>query len=106
MVPLCTSAIDLPPICLPTICPLVPLSIQPIQPPVIPPVGTTSCEQKQVWSLRRGRIVQVAGPDVLQGEPVDAGLGEGPPDQIAEVLTALVEGRCELVECHGCSRRT
>ena len=50
MVPICTSSIDLPPICPPTICPLVPPSIQPIQPPVVPPIGTTRCEQKQVWS--------------------------------------------------------
>jgi len=57
MVPLCTSSIDLPPICPPTICPLVPPSIAPIQPPVIPPIGTTHCEQKQVWSEVRGEYV-------------------------------------------------
>ncbi len=57
MVPLCTSSIDMPPICPPTICPLVPPSIAPIQPPVIPPVGTTHCEQKQVWSESRGEYV-------------------------------------------------
>ncbi len=57
MVPVCTNALDLPPICPPTICPLVPPSIQPIQPPVIPPIGTTRCEQKQVWSEAQHRYV-------------------------------------------------
>ena len=44
--------------------------------------------------LRRGRFGQErrqelrAGPDVLEVGPVDAGLGKGPPDQIAEGLAA------------------
>ena len=46
--------------------------------------------------LRRGRVGQVlrrelgAGPDILQGGPVDAGLGEGPPDEVTEVLAPAV----------------
>ena len=62
--------------------------------------------------LRRGRIGQVlrrelsSGPDVLQGGPVDAGFGEGPPDEIAEVLATFVQGGGEFVEGHGCSRWT
>jgi hypothetical protein len=57
MVPTCSSSMDLPPICPPTICPLVPPSIQPLQPPVVPPIGTTHCEQRQVWSEARQRYV-------------------------------------------------
>ncbi len=51
MRPICSSAIDLPPICPPAVCPLAPPSIPPIQPPVIPPVGTTECRQKRVCDL-------------------------------------------------------
>jgi hypothetical protein len=32
------------------IAPIVPPSIAPIQVPVIPPIGTTSCRQAQVWN--------------------------------------------------------
>lgn len=55
MRPLCTSAIDLPPICPPTVCPLTPPSIAPIQPPTLPPLGTTSCSQQQVYNPRTGQ---------------------------------------------------
>ena len=48
MQPLCSSSIDLPPICPPTICSLVPPSIAPIQPPGIRPLGTSRCAQRQV----------------------------------------------------------
>ncbi len=48
VVPLCSSSIDLKPICSPQICPLVPPSIQPITPPTIPPIGTKNCVNKQV----------------------------------------------------------
>ena len=56
-VPLCRSALDVPPPCPPKVCPLVPPSIAPIQPPVIPPIGTTNCEQKQVWSEAKRKYV-------------------------------------------------
>jgi hypothetical protein len=46
--PLCSSSIDLPPICAPTVCNLVPPSIAPIQPTVMAPLGTSSCAQRQV----------------------------------------------------------
>ena len=46
--PLCDSLIDLPPICTPTICSIVPPSIAPIQPTGIPPLGTSGCTQRQV----------------------------------------------------------
>jgi len=45
---LCTSAIDIRPICGPTVCQIVPPSIAPIQSPTIPPIGTSSCSQAQV----------------------------------------------------------
>jgi hypothetical protein len=45
---LCTSTLDIQPICAPQICPIVPPSISPIQPPTIPPIGTSSCAPQQV----------------------------------------------------------
>jgi hypothetical protein len=45
---ICTSSIDLKPICAPTVCPIVPPSIRPIQSPVVPPIGTTKCRKEQV----------------------------------------------------------
>jgi hypothetical protein len=47
---LCTSSLDLQPICPPRICPIEPPAVQPIEPPRVPPVGTTNCHQKQVWN--------------------------------------------------------
>jgi hypothetical protein len=46
--PLCSSSIDLPPVCGPTVCSLISSSIAPIQPTVVPPLGTSSCSQRQV----------------------------------------------------------
>ena len=54
-VPLCTSSIDLRPICPPRICPITPPSVQPIQPPVVPPIGTTNCQQEQVLNIYTGQ---------------------------------------------------
>jgi hypothetical protein len=48
MQPLCDSAIDLRPICPPTICPITAPSIAPISTPVIPPIGTSACHQARV----------------------------------------------------------
>jgi len=48
MQPLCESAIDLPPICPPAICPVMVPSIAPIHPPTVPPVGTRQCRQARV----------------------------------------------------------
>jgi hypothetical protein len=48
MQPLCDSAIDLPPICPPTICGIAPPSIPPIAAPILPPLGTSYCRQAQV----------------------------------------------------------
>ena len=48
--PLCSNTLDLKPICSPQICPIVPPSIQPITPPTIPPIGTTGCQNQQVFN--------------------------------------------------------
>ncbi|MBK1714636.1 hypothetical protein [Rubrivivax gelatinosus] len=45
---LCSSSLDLKPICAPQVCPVVPPSIQPVPQPSLPPLGTTSCRQVQV----------------------------------------------------------
>ena len=52
---LCQSSIDLKPICAPQVCQIVPPSLKPIQPPTLPPLGTKSCEQKQVLNPSSGR---------------------------------------------------
>jgi hypothetical protein len=36
---ICSSTLDIQPICAPQICPIVPPSIAPIQTPTIPPIG-------------------------------------------------------------------
>jgi hypothetical protein len=48
MQPFCSTAIDLPPIYPLTICGVVPPSIAPITPLAVPPIGTTSCQMRQV----------------------------------------------------------
>jgi hypothetical protein len=48
MQPLCSSSIDIPPICPPRICPIDGPSIAPINPPTIPPLGTSSCRQARI----------------------------------------------------------
>jgi len=45
---LCTSSLDLPPICPPRVCPITPPSVAPILTPQLPPLGTTRCDNKQV----------------------------------------------------------
>ncbi len=54
MVPLCTSSLDIPPPCY-GICAPPPPSIQPIQPPRIPPIGTSRCRQAQVLNPYTGQ---------------------------------------------------
>ena len=53
--PICSSSIDLPPICPPRVCPLETPSVQPLQSPRVPPIGTKSCTQKQVYNDFSGR---------------------------------------------------
>ena len=48
MQPLCSNAIDLPPICPPRTCPLATPSIAPINPPTVPPLGTSACRQARL----------------------------------------------------------
>jgi hypothetical protein len=48
MQPICGSSLEIPPICPPTICQMVPPSIAPIPTPMVPPVGATSCRPEQV----------------------------------------------------------
>lgn len=48
MQPVCSSSIDVPPICPPRVCPIAPPSIPPIDPPVVPPVGTSDCRSRRV----------------------------------------------------------
>ena len=52
---ICTSTLDIPPICPPTICSIAPPSIQPIPTPRIPPIGTTRCAPQQVYNPYTGR---------------------------------------------------
>lgn len=55
MQPLCSNSIDIPPVCMPTVCAIVPPSITPITPPSIPPLGTSECSQRQVQNPDTGR---------------------------------------------------
>lgn len=52
---LCSSSIDVPPVCSPQVCPITPPSVAPIQQPRVPPIGTTVCRQAQVYNLRTGQ---------------------------------------------------
>jgi hypothetical protein len=52
---LCSSALDLEPICAPQICPIVPPSIAPLQSPMVPPVGTYGCRQVQALNRYTGQ---------------------------------------------------
>ena len=52
--PLCSSTLDISPICSPTICPITPPSIAPINPLRIPPIGTSNCSMKQVYNNHTG----------------------------------------------------
>lgn len=54
-VPICSSTLDIPPICPPRVCPIEPPSITPINPPTIPPIGTQNCRQEQVFNNNTGR---------------------------------------------------
>ena len=47
---LCSSAIDIKPICSPRVCPITPPSVKPIDTPSIPPIGTKVCTNMQVYN--------------------------------------------------------
>lgn len=53
--PLCSSSIDIRPICPPKVCPIEPPSIAPIMRPVVPPIGTSNCWNEQVLNPYSGR---------------------------------------------------
>lgn len=55
MQPICSSTLEIPPICSPAICPLVAPSIAPIAPLQLPPIGTQACRQVQVLDPYTGR---------------------------------------------------
>ena len=47
---LCSSSLDIKPICAPRICPIVNPSIKPFDPIKIPPIGTQTCTNMQVYN--------------------------------------------------------
>lgn len=53
--PICTSSLDLPPICSPRMCPMTSPSLEPLARPTLPPLGTSSCQQRQVLDESTGR---------------------------------------------------
>jgi len=52
---LCTSSIDLKPICPAQICPITPPSVRPIDTPTVPPIGTSSCRNQQVYNAQKSQ---------------------------------------------------
>jgi hypothetical protein len=46
----CSSTLDMEPICPPRVCPITPPSVEPIQRPRVPPIGTSKCVQKQIYN--------------------------------------------------------
>jgi hypothetical protein len=51
---LCSSTLDVQPICAPQVCPIVPPAVQPIATPQVPPLGTSSCNMQQVYNSQKG----------------------------------------------------
>ena len=52
---ICSSSLDIPPICPATLCGITPPAVRPISPPVIPPIGTQNCRKEQVKNPYSGR---------------------------------------------------
>lgn len=48
--PMCTSAMDMAPMCPPMQCPMMAPSLAPLNPPTLPPIGTRSCRQMQIYN--------------------------------------------------------
>ena len=48
----CSSTLDIEPICPPRVCSITPPSVAPIQAPRVPPIGTSNCVQRQVYNDR------------------------------------------------------
>jgi hypothetical protein len=53
--PLCTGAMELPPLCPATLCGLPPASLPPLAPLALPPLGATTCEMQQVRNPMNGQ---------------------------------------------------
>lgn len=51
---ICSSSIDIEPICAPRVCPIETPSVRPVQSPVVPPIGTSGCRQEQVYNDNNG----------------------------------------------------
>jgi hypothetical protein len=47
---ICSSALDVETICTPYRCPVVPPSIEPIQQPRVQSIGTSTCDQRQIYN--------------------------------------------------------
>ncbi len=52
---ICSSSLDVEPICAPQVCPVVPPSVTPVQPPIVPPIGTNACGPSQVFNPYTGQ---------------------------------------------------
>ena len=48
--PICSSTLDLPPICPPKVCAIAPPAIKPLDSLRIPPIGTKRCTNEQVYN--------------------------------------------------------
>jgi hypothetical protein len=55
----CSSSLDIQPICPPRICPIVPPAVRPIDPPRVPPIGASTCRSEQVWNGEEYEWVEV-----------------------------------------------
>ena len=54
-VSLCSSSLDLPALCSAQMCPMAPVSLQPLPSMSLPPLGTQTCQQMQVRDPRTGQ---------------------------------------------------
>ncbi len=52
---LCSSSIDIQPICPPQVCPITPPSVRPVEIPIVPPIGTSSCRNEQVYNSQKAQ---------------------------------------------------
>jgi hypothetical protein len=52
---ICSSSIDVRPVCAPRVCPVRTPSVRPIDPPTVPPVGTSFCRSEQVLNPQTNR---------------------------------------------------
>lgn len=55
----CSSSIDIEPICAPRVCPIVPPAVRPIDPPRVPPIGASKCRSEQVWNGEEYEWVEI-----------------------------------------------